>query len=155
MPNPVKYIPDGYHTVTPYLIVAGAADAIEFYQRAFNAVELLRVGPPGGVIGHAEIKIGDSIIMLADESPNMGARGPKAFGGSPMSINLYVPDADATVARALAAGATISRPLQDQFYGDRSGTLIDPFGHQWTVSTHIEDISPEEIHRRATELFGG
>jgi PhnB protein len=144
----VKPIPDGYHTATPYLIVKGAADAIEFYKKAFGATELMRFGDPSGAIGHAEIKVGDSPIMLADEHPQMGYRGPHALGGTPVSILLYVDDVDALFNQAIAAGATVSRPLMDQFYGDRSGTLTDPFGHVWTIATHKEDVSLEEMHKR-------
>jgi PhnB protein len=145
---PVKPIPDGYHTVTPYLIVDGAAQAIEFYKRAFNATELLRLDMPEGRIGHAEIKIGDSIIMMADEFPEIGAKGPKSLRGSATSILLYVADVDALFKQAVAAGATEERPVKDQFYGDRSGTLVDPFGHKWSIATHTEDVSPEEMERR-------
>jgi PhnB protein len=150
---PVKPIPDGYHTVTPYLIINGAAKAIEFYKQAFGAVELFRMPMPEGRVGHAEIRIGDSPIMLADEFPQMGIRGPDALGGTPVSIMLYVEDVDAMVPRAEAAGARITRPLQDQFYGDRSCTMIDPFGHQWTIATHKEDVPPEELNRRAAEAM--
>ena len=138
---PVKPIPDGYHTATPYLIVSGAAKAIEFYKQAFGAKELMRLADPTGKVGHAEIRIGDSTIMLADEFPEMGARGPQSFGGSPISIMLYVEDVDARFAQAVAAGAKATRPVQDQFYGDRTGTIEDPWGHKWTVATHIEDIA--------------
>jgi PhnB protein len=148
---PVKPIPDGYHAVTPYLIIQGAAKAIEFYKQALGATELFRMEAPGpgGLIGHAEIKIGDSPIMLADEYPDMGYRGPKHYGGTPVSILIYVPNADAVYQQALAAGATVLKPIQDQFYGDRSGTVIDPFGHVWTIATHTEDLTPEEVGRRA------
>jgi PhnB protein len=145
---PVKPIPDGYHTVTPYLYVHGAARAIDFYQRAFGATETMRMEMPGGKIGHAEIRIGDSNIMLADEFPEMGVRGPQALGGTSVSLLLYVDDVDARVEEAVAAGATVVRPLQDQFYGDRSATLSDPFGHTWTIATHVEDIPPEEMEQR-------
>jgi PhnB protein len=151
----VKPIPDGYHTVTPYLIVRGAAAAIEFYKKAFAATELFRMDGPGGKIGHAELRIGDSPIMLADEHPEMGAKSPQSFGGSPISIMLYVEDVDAVVGRAVAAGAKVTRPIEDKFYGDRSGGLEDPFGHSWHVSTHKEDVSKEEMDRRAAALFGG
>jgi PhnB protein len=144
-----KPIPDGYYTATPYLIVQGAAKAIDFYKQAFGATELMRLADPSGKVGHAEIKIGNSPIMLADEFPEMGARGPQSFGGSPVSICLYVEDVDARFNRAIAAGAKAVRPVKDQFYGDRSGTLTDPFGHTWTIATHKEDLSPEEINRRA------
>src|SRR2546423_814803 len=149
MASKVKSIPDGYHTVTPYLIVAGASRAIEFYKQAFGATEFMRIAGPDGKVGHAEIRIGDSPIMLADEHPEMGARGPESFGGSPISIMLYVEDVDAVVAKALAAGAKAQRPIVDQFYGDRSGSVTDPFGHVWHISTHKEDISPVEMQKRA------
>ena len=144
----VKAIPDGYYTATPYLIVKGAARAIEFYKKAFGATELMRLADPSGKVGHAEIRIGNSPIMLADEFPEMGARSPEAFGGSPVSIALYVEDVDERFRQAIAAGAKEVRPVQDQFYGDRSGTLTDPFGHTWTIATHKEDLSPEEISKR-------
>jgi PhnB protein len=144
-----KPIPDGYRTATPYLIVRGAAEAIEFYKRAFGATEMLRMADPQGRVGHAEIKIGDSVIMLADEHPAMGYRGPHSLGGSSVSILLYLEDVDAVFARAIKAGAKGKRPVMDQFYGDRSGTLEDPFGHLWTVATHVEDVPPEELQRRA------
>ena len=147
-----KAIPDGYHSATPYLIVKGAADAIEFYKRAFGAVELFRMANPDGRIGHAEVRIGDSVIMLADEHPDMGYRSPRSLGGSAVSIMLYLEDVDAVFARALAAGARAQRPVADQFYGDRSGNLEDPFGHVWTIATHVEDVSPEEIERRLAAM---
>jgi PhnB protein len=149
MTDRVKPIPEGYHTATPYLIVNGAARAIEFYSKAFAASETLRMAQPDGKIGHAEIKIGDSTIMLADEFPQMGARSPQSIGGSPVSILLYVEDVDRVVGQAVAAGAKVSRPVEDKFYGDRMGGLTDPFGHQWYVATHIEDVSPEEMRKRA------
>src|SRR5262249_24612296 len=144
----VKPIPAGYHTVTPYLIVKGAANALDFYQRALGATEVMRFADPSGKVGHAEIKIGDSLVMLADEFPEMGARRPQALGGTPVGILLYVEDVDARFNQAVVAGAKVERPVQDQFYGDRSGTLVDPFGHKWTIATHKEDVSPEEMHRR-------
>ena len=144
----VKPIPDGYHTATPYLIVKGAADAIEFYKKVFGATEVVRMAGPGGAIMHAEVKVGDSIIMLAEENPQWGATAPTTLGGSPVGLCLYFPDVDARFAAAVANGAQVKRPVQDQFYGDRSGTVIDPFGHVWTIATHIEDVSPEECHRR-------
>jgi PhnB protein len=147
----VKPIPDGYHSVTPYLIVKGAAKALDYYKQALGATELFRVDGPGGTVGHADIKIGDSIVMLADEFPQMGFRGPEALGGSPVGLMIYVPDVDTQFAQALAAGGTMVKPLQNQFYGDRSGTIRDPFGHLWTISTHVEDVSPEEVARRAAE----
>ncbi len=145
---PVKPIPEGYHAVTPHLIVRGAADAIDFYQKAFGAVELLRMPSPDGKIGHAEIKIGDSPIMLADEHPEMGYQGPHSIGGSPVSLMIYVEDVDTVFNQAVAAGATVKEALQDKFYGDRIGTLVDPFGHRWHVSTHKEDVSMEEMQER-------
>jgi PhnB protein len=145
----VKPVPDGYHTVTPYLIVKGAARALDFYKQAFGATELMRMASPDGRVGHAEIRIGDSPIMLADEHPEMGYRGPEALGGTPVSIALYVEDVDALFRQAIAAGGKELRPVKDQFYGDRSGTLVDPFGHVWTIATHKLDLSPEELHRRA------
>ena len=149
MPSPVKAIPDGFHTATPYLIIKGAASAIEFYKKAFGATELMRLAQPDGRIGHAEIKIGDSPIMLADEYPEMGYRSPQSLGGSPVSILLYVENVDALFDQAVAAGGKVTRPVKDQFYGDRSGTLSDPFGHVWTIATHKEDLSPDEIQNRA------
>ena len=149
----VKPIPDGYHTFTPYLIVSDGARAIEFYKQAFGATEKLRLAGPDGRIMHAEIQIGDSVIMLASECPEMGAKSPEKFGGSPVMLHLYVPDVDATYAKALATGAKTQRPVQNQFYGDRSGMLTDPFGHSWNVSTHIEDVTPEEINKRAAAMF--
>ena len=144
----VKPVPEGYHTATPYLVIRNAAAAIEFYQRAFGATEMLRFADPTGRIGHAEIKIGDSIIMLADEHPEMGYRGPQSLGGTTGSIMLYVKDVDAVFRQALAAGGRELRPVTDQFYGDRSGFLEDPFGHQWAISTHKEDVPPEEMKKR-------
>ena len=144
-----KPIPDGYHTVTPYLIVEGAVAAIDFYKKAFGAKELFTMPCGGGKLGHAEIQIGSSIIMLADAMPEMGYRGPQALGGTPVSILLYVENVDQRFNQAVAAGGKVMKPLQDQFYGDRSGTLTDPFGHVWSIATHKEDIAPEEIKRRA------
>jgi len=154
MANKVNPIPEGYHAVTPYLVVDDAAKAIEFYQKAFAAQAGVRLDMPGGKIGHAELKIGDSMIMLADEFPEMDALSPKTVGGTPVNIALYVEDVDATVELAISCGATITKPIQDQFYGDRSGTLVDPFGHKWTIATHIEDVSDEEMKKRADDLFG-
>ena len=144
----VKAKPDGFHTATPYLVMNGAAEAIEFYKKAFGAVEHLRLDGPGGRVMHAEIKIGDSILMLSDECLEMGHKGPKTLGGAGMSLMLYVEGVDAAFAKAVAAGATVVRPLADQFYGDRSGTVTDPFGHVWTLATHVEDVSLEECGRR-------
>lgn len=143
----VQPIPAGYHTCTPYLIIDGAAKALDYYQKAFGASEVMRL-EHGGKIGHAEIQIGDSRIMLADEFPEMGAKSPAALGGTPVGLCLYVENCDAVFDWAIAAGGKVERPLADQFYGDRSGTLIDPFGHKWTIATHKEDLSPEEITRR-------
>ena len=143
-----RKIPEGYHSVTPYLIINGAAEAIEFYQKAFGATELFRMPAPAGKIGHAEIKIGDSPIMLADEFPEMGYKSPQSLGGSPVSIMIYVEDVDAVFNQAIAAGGKEQRPVKDQFYGDRSGTLEDPFGHVWHVATHKEDVTPEEMEKR-------
>ena len=144
----VRPIPDGYHTVTPYLIVSDATGAIDFYRRAFGATEVMRLASPEGKVGHAEVTIGNSRIMLADEFPEMGARGPQAFGGTPVMLALYVEDVDGLFRQAVAAGGKEVRPVQDQFYGDRSGMLADPFGHVWTIATHKEDVTPEEINRR-------
>jgi PhnB protein len=149
---PVKPIPDGYHSVTPYLIVSDAARAIDFYTHAFGASLTLRLDAPGGKIGHAELKIGDSIIMLADEFPEMGAHGPQTIGESPVHLHLYVADVDAVFARALSAGAAEAVPIKDHFYGDRSGNLTDPFGHSWTIATHVEDVSPDELARRSQDV---
>ena len=146
---PVSPIPEGYHSVTPYLVMKNAAAAIEFYKKAFGAVELLRMAAPGGKIGHAEIKIGDSPVMLADEYPDMGFKGPESLGGTPVSLMVYVDDVDKIYPQAISAGGKEVRPLQNQFYGDRSGTLTDPFGHVWTISTHVEDVSEEELAKRA------
>src|SRR5215813_9373486 len=148
----VKPIPEGYHTATPYLIVRDAARAIAFYTQAFGATELMRLPAPNGKLGHAEIKIGNSPIMLADEFPEMGHRGPQSLGGSAVSILLYVEDVDKQFSQAIAAGAKALKPVADQFYGDRSGTLEDPFGHVWTLATHKEDVAPEEIQRRFEAL---
>jgi PhnB protein len=150
---PVKPIPDGYHSVTPYLSIAGAAKAIDFYKRAFGAAELFRLVAPNGTIGHAEIKIGDSAIMLADPCEQGLFRNPQSLGGSSIGLHIYVADVDSMFAQAVAAGATAVRPVQDQFYGDRTGTLEDPFGHVWFLATHKEDLTPEEINKRAEALF--
>ncbi len=154
MMSKVKAIPEGYHTATPYLIVKDASRAIDFYKRAFGATELMRMPGPGGKIGHAEIKIGDSPIMLADEVPGMGFRSPESLGGSPISILLYVEDVDAVFSEAVAAGAKVQRPVADQFYGDRTGGVTDPFGHVWYIATHKEDVSSEEMKKRAAAAVG-
>lgn len=155
MTSKVNPVPEGYHAVTPYLIIKGAADAIEYYKKAFGATELFRMAQPDGRIGHAEIKIGDSPIMLADEFPEMKYVGPLSLGGTPVSILLYVDDVNTIFPQALAAGGTEQKPLQDQFYGDRSGTLKDPFGHVWTIATHTEDLTPEEMGKRAAAAGHG
>jgi len=146
----INPIPAGYHTVTPYLIIDGAAKAIDFYKRAFNAEELFRLDGPKGTIAHAEVKIGDSPVMLGDEM--QGYRGPQALGGTPVSLMVYVTDVDKIFAQAIAAGGKELRPVANQFYGDRTGTLADPFGHVWSISTHVEDVSPEEIDRRFAKM---
>ncbi len=155
MAGKVKPIPDGYHAVTPYLIVKGGGRALDFYKRAFGATEILRLDGPGGTIGHAEIRIGDSIVMLADEHAEMKAYSPDHFGGSPVTISLYVADVDRVFAQAIAAGAKEQRPVKEQFYGDRAGSLVDPFGHSWHIATHVEDVSPEEIARRLAAMAAG
>ncbi|HEV2021041.1 MAG TPA: VOC family protein [Terriglobales bacterium] len=155
MPAKVKATPDGYHTATPYLIIQGAAAALDFYKKVFGATEIMRMAQPEGKIGHAEIRIGDSVVMLADEVPQMGYRGPKSLGGSPVSLMLYVEDVDAAVARAVAAGAKLTQPVQDKFYGDRNGVIEDPFGHVWTIATHTEDVSPEEMDKRMAAMDKG
>lgn len=148
----VKPIPEGYHAVTPYLIVKGAARAIEFYKQAFGATEIMRFPGPDGGIAHAEIKIGDSVVMLSDTPMGGEFRDPQALGGSPIGLMIYVPEVDKTFKNAVSAGAKQSRAVVDQFYGDRSGTLIDPFGHVWTVATHVEDVSPQEMQKRMSEM---
>jgi PhnB protein len=150
----VKPIPEGYHSVTPYLIVSGASDAIAFYKKALGAQEVMRLADPGGKVHHAEIKIGDSRIMLADEHPEIQALSPKTVGGSPVSIHLYVEDVDAAVERAVAAGAKLVRPVADQFYGDRVGGIEDPFGYRWFIATRKEDLTMDEIRRRAAAQSG-
>ncbi len=152
MSEKVSYIPKGYHSATPYLLVRGAAEAIDFYKNAFGAVEVMRMPAPGGKIGHAEIRIGDSHIMLADEVPEMGYYGPQKLGGTPVSILIYVEEVDRTFSQALAKGATQQRAVEDKFYGDRMGTLIDPYGHQWHVATHVEDVSEDEMRRRMAAM---
>jgi PhnB protein len=147
----VNPIPEGYPRVTPYLIVDGASDAIDFYTSVLGATERMRMGAPGGRIGHAELEIGGSVVMLADENPEMNARGPRAFGGSPVSLMVYVEDVDGVFGRALEAGAKELRPVENQFYGDRLGAFEDPFGHEWNVASHVEDVPPEEMEKRAAE----
>src|SRR5437016_7496628 len=143
-----RSIPEGYHSVTPYLIIKGAAAAIEYYKAAFGARERMRYDGPDGTIAHAEIEIGDSVIMLTDEFPQMDYLGPQSRGGATGGIYLYMEDVDAVFDRAIDAGGKVQRPVKDQFYGDRSGTLVDPFGHVWTISTRVEDLTEEEMHRR-------
>lgn len=154
MASKVEPVPAGYHTATPYLIVKGAAKALDYYKKAFGAEEIMRFAMPDGQVGHAEIKIGDSPIMLADECPEMGAVSPSTIGGSAVAIMLYVADVDAFVKRAVAAGAKLTRPVEDKFYGDRAGSLTDPFGHLWHIATHKEDVSVEEMMKRAKALHG-
>ncbi|WP_027150736.1 VOC family protein [Methylobacter tundripaludum] len=149
----IKPIPDGYHSITPYLMIKGASEAIEFYKRAFGATEIFRLSHPNGQIGHAEIKIGDSSVMLADPCEQGAFRTPQSLGGSSVALHVYVKDVDAQFAQAVSAGAKAVKPVFDQFYGDRTGTLQDPFGHIWFLATHKEDIAPEEISRRAEALF--
>lgn len=149
----VKPIPEGHNGVSPYLIVDGAERALDFYKKAFGATEVMRHKGPEGKIGHAEVRIGDTIVMLADEHPAFDAHGPKKFGGSPVSMHVYVEDVDAVWKQAMDAGAKVKRPLDNQFYGDRLGTLVDPFGHTWHLSSHIEDVSMEELGRRAAEAM--
>ena len=151
----VKPVPEGYGTLTPYLIAKDAAQAIEFYARAFGARELFRMADASGKVGHAELQLGTSRLMLADEFPEMGAVAPREGVGNPVSFMFYVPDVDAAFRRALDAGATEVRPVENQFYGDRSGTLRDPFGHQWTLGTHVEEVAPEELQRRFEEMSKG
>lgn len=155
MAGKVKPIPEGYHAITPYLSIKGASDAIEFYKKAFGAAEVMRMAQPDGRIGHAELQFGDSRIMLADEHPEMDFRSPRAIGGTPVMLHLYVDDVDTVVSRAIAAGAKALRPVQDQFYGDRSGSVVDPYGHIWHVATHKEDLSMDEIRKRAAAAHKG
>lgn len=147
----VKPIPEGYHSVTPYLIINGASRALDFYKKVFGATEIMRMPGPGGSVAHAELRIGDSVIMLADEQQG-NHRSPEAVGGSPVSLMVYVPDVDNTFKQAIAAGAKETRAVEDQFYGDRSGNLVDPFGHVWTISTHVEDVSEQEMKKRMATL---
>jgi PhnB protein len=153
MPTGVKPIPDGHRTVTPYLAIKNAPKALDFYQRAFGAVESYKLMMPDGRVGHAEIRLGDSLIMLADEFPEYGGKAPDTLGGSPVSLHLYVEDVDAFVKKAVAAGAKERKPVADQFYGDRSGQLEDPFGHLWWVATHKEDVPPAEMQKRVEKMF--
>lgn len=155
MADPVKPIPEGYHSITPYLIIDGASEAIEFYRKVLGATEIMRMPAPGGKIAHAEIQIGDSRVMLADEHLEMGARGPRTVGGTSVMIHVYLENVDEVAERAEEAGAKMVRPLQDQFYGDRSGMFVDPFGHGWAIATHTEDVCGEDLARRAAEMGKG
>lgn len=154
MPTQVRPIPEGYHAITPYLCTQGAAEAIEFYKKAFGAKEIMRFGGPDGKVGHAEMKIGDSLIMLADEYPDIGFRSPQSIGGSPVHVHLYVENSDAVFKQALAVGGKELKPIEDKFYGDRTGTLEDPFGHIWHVATHKEDVAPDEMKKRIAAQCG-
>ncbi len=148
----VKAIPEGYHNVTPYLFVRSAASAIDFYKNAFGATEIMRMAGPNGRIMHAEIRIGDSIVMLADENPQTGMMSPQTIGGFSVSLHVYVENVDAVIQKAVASGAKPLRPIKDQFYGDRSGSVLDPFGHMWSIATHVEDVSPEEVRKRMATM---
>ena len=150
-----KHIPDGYHTVTPYLTVKNAAAALDFYERAFGAKVTMRLDAPDGRVGHAEFLIEGSPVMMSDEYPEMGATSPQTLGGVTSSLMIYLENVDARFAQAIAAGATVEKPLTNQFYGDRSGTVKDPFGHRWTLATHVEDIPPDELSKRAAAAMGG
>jgi PhnB protein len=150
-----KPVPEGYPQVTPYLTVDGANRAIEWYGTVFGTRERMRMGAPDGKVGHAELELGDSLLMLADEFPEMGMRGPKAVGGSPVTISLYVDDVEGVFERAVQGGAKPLRQVENQFYGDRVGSFEDPFGHRWSVATHVEDVPPDEMERRAAESMGG
>jgi len=151
----VKAVPAGHHTVAPYLAIKNGVEALEFYKMAFGAIESYKLIMPDGRLGHAEIRLGDSVIMLADEFPEFGGKAPPTLGGSPVSIHLYVDDVDAFFKKAVAAGAKERKPVMDQFYGDRSGQLEDPYGHLWWVATHKEDVPPEELQKRVQAMFGG
>jgi PhnB protein len=155
MPSNVRPIPEGHRTVTPYLAIKGAARALDFYKRAFGAIESYKLMMPDGRVGHAEIRLGDSLVMLSDEFPEYGGKAPETLGGSPVSLHLYVEDVDAFVKKAVEAGAKERKPVADQFYGDRSGQLEDPFGHLWWVATHKEDVAPDEMQKRVQAMFPG
>lgn len=155
MSEQVKPVPEGFHTLTPAIVVREAAKAIEFYKTAFGAEEIARLDGPGGTVAHAELRIGNSMLMLSDECPEFGAQGPEAFGGSPVSLCLYVEDCDAVFNRAVEAGATVKKPLEDQFWGDRYGQVADPFGHTWSVLTHIKDVSADEMKQAMAAMSGG
>lgn len=153
MANKPQSVPAGYHSVTPYMALRDTVAALDFYRRAFGAELVMKLDMPGGKIAHAEVRIGDSIIMMSEENEEWGNKSPQSLGGSPMFLMIYVPDVDAAFTKALSAGATQVRPVEDQFYGDRTGTLKDPFGYQWTIGTHVEDLSQEEIKRRMEAEF--
>jgi len=156
MAGPVKRVPEGFHAITPHLIVRNTVEAIEFYKRAFGAEQLVRMpGPDGRSTMHAELQIGDSRLLLCDEFPEWGAQSPESLGGTPVTLHLYVDDADKAFQRAVTAGAQVTMPLKDQFWGDRYGKVKDPFGHEWSIATHIEDVAPEELKRRAAAFGGG
>ncbi|CAH0350841.1 VOC family protein [Aquabacterium sp. CECT 9606] len=150
----VKPIPDGMHSLTPHLVCAGATEAIDFYKKAFNAIELTRLAGPDGKLMHAALRIGDSVLMLVDESPQWGSLGPKALKGSPVYLHLYVQDVDASLTQAVAAGAKLTMPAADMFWGDRYGQLEDPFGHKWSVATHTRDLTPDEIKEGMAKMGG-
>ena len=152
MPTKVNPIPEGYSTVTPYLYMKGAAKALDFYKTAFGATEIMRLPGKNGEVSHAEIKIGDSRLMLSDEHPEMGALGPQSIGGTPIGLHIYVANVDTVFQKAVDAGAKVERPVKDQFYGDRTGSLIDPFGFKWYVATHVEDVSPDELKKRMSTM---
>lgn len=153
MSNKVAPIPEGYNSITPYMFVNDGTKAIDYYKQAFDAEEVMCMKDPDGKVAHAELKVGDSKIMLADEYPEMGARGPEAYGGSPIALHLYVKDVDAVAKKAVDAGGTLTKPVENAFYGDRNGAVRDPFGHTWYISTHIEDVSEEEMRKRAAQQF--
>ena len=153
MSKAVNYIPKGYHTVTPYLVIKGAAKAIDYYKSVFGATVVVRMDGPGGTVGHAELQIGDSRFMLADENPQMGNRSAESIGGSPVSLYVYLPDCDKVVDKAVAGGAKVLKPVADQFYGDRSGFIQDPFGHLWGIATHVEDVSETEMKERMKKVM--
>jgi len=148
----VKSVPEGYPSLSPYLIVRDGAAAIDFYQKVFGATLRMKLDAPGGRVGHAELEIGNGLVMLADEHPELGALAPTTIGGTPVGLHLYLEDVDAVAKKAVAAGATLKRPVESEFYGDRLGSIIDPFGHLWHIATHVEDVSPEEIQRRSSLL---
>jgi PhnB protein len=152
MASKVKAIPDGYNSITPYLIIKGASGAIDYYKKAFGAIETVRMPQPDGRVGHAEVKIGEAVVMLADEFPEMNIVSPTTLGNTSVSLLLYVDDADATFNKAVALGGQVEKPMADQFYGDRTGTIKDPFGHKWTIATHKEDVAPEEMKRRMAAM---